>query len=110
MLTVGSIVNKDAALELSLSSLNSKPHICLFTETWLSGNLLAPNFVYHLGHHMFHDGRNGGSVSIYGQNDPKCHDIKCCNKSTFDYIVTVVKINELMSVLAICIYRLPNMM
>ncbi len=103
-----SIMNKDTELELLLSSLNNKPRICLFTETWLSENLLAPNFINYSGHHMCRDGRIGGGVSIYVHNDLQGHEIKCSNMSTFEYNGVIVKIDESMSVLAICIYRPPS--
>jgi hypothetical protein len=103
-----SIVNKVTELESLLFSLNNKPDICFFSETWLSNNALAPHFANYSGHHMVREGRGGG-VSIYVQNCFDCHEMPCCTtKSTFECVGTVVKVNESLSVLSICIYRPPN--
>jgi len=103
-----SVVNKVTELESLLFSLNNKPDICFFSETWLSNNVLAPHFANYSGHHMVREGRGGG-VSIYVQNCFDCQEMPCCtNKSTFECVGTVVKVHESLSVLLICIYRPPN--
>ncbi len=96
-----SIVNKDVDIKLLLSSLNTKPHVCVFTETWISSNHIALQFADYEHQH-------GDGISIYVQNGFQFLSISCPSVRTFECIGMIVKINDLQSVLVVCIYRPPN--
>ncbi len=72
----------------------------------MSSNSLAPQFVNYSGHYVVREGRGGG-VSINVQNSLPCYNIPCCNMSTFECIGLVIRVNELMNILALCVYRPP---
>lgn len=98
-------MNRVTELETLLFSLNKKPKICFSSETQLSNNRLAPHFVKYSGKHMVHKGHGDGGVSINVQNFFYYHNMSCCTtKNTFECVRTVVKVNESLSILSICIY------
>ncbi len=102
-----SILNKDTDVQALLSSVNSHPHVCMFSETWLTSNTLAPRFADYAGHHVVREGRGGG-VSIYVRQDVQCQSVRCRKFVSFEYIALVIQISELMKALSLCVYRPPN--
>jgi hypothetical protein len=103
-----SIVKNGQDVESFLLSLHSKPQVCMFSETWLTGAVLPPQFYGYKGFHQMRSGKSSGGVSIYVSMNATTDVLKLPVFNAFEVIALQVMVNQLDAFLAVCVYRPPN--